>query len=271
MKLPKIQKPLSDNLKSNIFCQALYQIEEKVAAKFGKKYGIDTNELLGLSNGMEKMLTAIRSNRFTFPDDPANNEKMFLSFLNRLLENSIQDAILKRRVEHNRFNYVDNKVDDDGNEIDVLEYQMPQDISIDPAEQEAATLRLIELCEENGIVYEETDDEYSLKYKLSKAKSGYTINTAIWEYVNDNGFVSTDEIAAYVKGKIPKASMAGIKVAISQCRNSGKDDKGTAISFAKKIWKPTMTFSDFVFSMSSRDVHIKTLTKLWGKLQRKEI
>ena len=177
MILPKIiQNPLSDNLKSNEFCLALSKIEEKVAAKFAKKYGIDTDELIGLSNGMERMLAAVRGNNFTFPEDPANNEKMFLAFLNRLLENSIQDALLKRKVEHNRFNYVERfSKDDEGQEIDVLEYQMPQDMTTDPDEQEAARNRLIELCSEHGIVYEEEDDEYSLKYKLAKAKGGNTI------------------------------------------------------------------------------------------------
>ena len=267
MNIPNITKPLSANLKSNDFCVWLHKLEEKVAAKFASKNDIDTAELIGITDGMDRMLLFCRSDKFEFPTDETQTGKVLSNFFNKVLENSIQDALLKRKVEKNRFNCVDPIKDEDGLDIDILDTEMPQDSTVDEEAREFAIERLKLLCAENGFEYCETDDEYSLQHKLAKSRGGNTIITYIWEFVNENGFVDTPAITEFVKGKLPTASTAAIKVAISQCRNSGKEGKQTHTEFATRIHKPEMTFSDFVVQMSSRDAHIKTITRLWRRLK----
>ena len=260
-------KPLSANLKSNDFCRWLHVLEEKVTGKVASRNNIDPSELLGISDGMDRLLMICRSDKFVYPADETQTGKVLSNFFNRVLENTLKDALLERTVERNKFNYVEPVKDEDGEDVDILDIEMPQDSSVDEEAREYAIERLKANCEAEGFVYDETDDEYSLKYKQAKSRGENTILTHIWKFVNDNGFVDTPAIAKYVKEQIPTASIGAINVAVSQCRNSGRENKETHSAFAKRVFKPDMTFGEFVYEMSSREAHIKTITRLWRQLK----
>ena len=253
----ELKKPLSANLHNPDFAFFLMHIEETISKKYAGRYSTDKEEIQGSSPAMEKLLKAVKADKFIFPDDETQHIPALKKFLSAVVNNSLKDVMMEK-LNHNII-------------------VSGEDISDElPAEVEEfgskATQRIEERCREDGITFSDLDTVFSLKLKLLRKKypGRPTLKMCVYEYLTNNGWREVSAIKEYVKKRRPDCHIKNIDYYISLVRKETaiSPKQGTLLQLGKAAYHKGMTLAEFLQAMQSHCAKPTYLRKIFQRISK---
>ena len=253
----ELKKPLSANLHNPEFAFFLMHIEETISKKYSSKYSTDKEELQGSSPAMEKLLKAVKADKFIFPDDETQHIPALKKFLYAVVNNALKDAMMEKLNHNIRFSGED------------LSDEIPAD---DVEVGSKATERIEERCLEDGITFSDLDTVYSLKLKLLRKKhpNRPTIKMCVYEFLVNNDWCEVSVIKAYVKKRRPDVLLENIDYYISIVKKETtiSPKKGTLLQLGQAAYRKGMTLAEFLQAMQSHCAKPTYLRKIYKRISK---